>query len=127
MHIMMNSSMMTSINVADPMRMPKDNLGLYKFLLFFFVAFFLILLTRLIHVNFQEQKTESRLSFFKLWYARHDSNVWPSAPQADALSNWATGTYVDVVVNNIHLEIKWASPQGWHYYYNIFLHFVWLK
>ena len=33
--------------------------------------------------------------WYEIWYARYDSNVRPSAPQADALSNWATGTYVD--------------------------------
>ncbi len=29
----------------------------------------------------------------KKWYARRDSNSWPSAPEADALSSWATGAY----------------------------------
>jgi hypothetical protein len=25
------------------------------------------------------------------WYAREDSNLWPFAPEANALSSWATG------------------------------------
>ena len=24
-----------------------------------------------------------------------------------------------MIIKNIHLEIKWASPQGWRYYYTI--------
>ena len=33
---------------------------------------------------------------FPLWYARQDLNLRPFAPQANALSSWATGTCVDV-------------------------------
>ena len=44
-------------------------------------------------------KIKGNLSFWlkvpekdkKNWYTRRDSNSWPSTPEADALSSWATG------------------------------------
>ena len=48
-----------------------------------------------------------------IWYTRQDSNLRPFAPQANALSSWATGACVNTTQSNIHLEIKWAS-----YYYD---------
>ena len=42
-----------------------------------------------------EKNCQNERFLLQIWYARYDSNVRPSAPQADALSNWATGTYVD--------------------------------
>ena len=42
-----------------------------------------------------EKNCQNERFLLQIWYARYDSNVRPLAPQANALSNWATGTYVD--------------------------------
>ena len=88
----------------------------------------------------QKIKKSPKGRFLIFWYARQDSNLRPFAPQANALSSWATGTRqlfstncplgttdacVDVQLNNIHLEINEHHFCKWQYYYNIFLDFVW--
>ena len=35
-------------------------------------------------------KGEDEMELILLWCARQESNLWPLAPQANALSNWAT-------------------------------------
>ena len=35
----------------------------------------------------EQRKKDAFAPLIQLWYTRHDSNVWPSAPQADALSS----------------------------------------
>ena len=52
-------------------------------------------LDELPHTAFRERPVQPllHLSIKLMWYTRQDSNLRPLAPQASALSSWATGAY----------------------------------
>ena len=41
----------------------------------------------------EQMKKDLKEGLISQWYTRHDLNVWPSVPETDALSSWATGAY----------------------------------
>ena len=53
-----------------------------------------------------------RLMSQSLWYAGQDSNLRPLAPEANALSSWATGACADLVSRWDYSRKDWECKEG---------------